>query len=394
MIWMTLAAMGDPSERVPLQEIRELLQFGQPLPFAVMDSSGRLLLSAGYVLNDEAQFASLVDRDAWVDRPSVDAERAINASRRCVSPALPSLFDEWERLLWQLDKLTRALARGKARGSEVSGLFTALQGLVDADPDVALFRCVRQDDRRFALYPLTHAMNCTVLAILAGRQLGWKDALIEALGCSALTMNLSILELQANMAEQGDPPSAVQFKQIRAHPEASAALLRQSGVTDPEWLATVSTHHEQAGGAGYPRGLSEVNELSQVLRAIDVFMAKISPRDKRPAMAPQTAVRQLFQQGPADPLAIAVIKTLGVHPPGSLLQLRSGEVAVAIRRPLSGPHPLVATLSDRQGRPVTETHRRDTAQAEFSVVRPLVDTPNFPRVVAERVYGIITRPAP
>lgn len=85
------------------------------------------------------------------------------------------------------------------------------------------------------------------------------------------------------------------------------------------------------------------------LASIDIYMAKISPRAGRSVVLPHDAVRQLFQQNPRDPLSMAVIKTVGAHPPGSLVKLRSGEVAVAIRRSAEGPHPLVATLSDRHG---------------------------------------------
>jgi hypothetical protein len=86
---------------------------------------------------------------------------------------------------------------------------------------------------------------------------------------------------------------------------------------------------------------------------------------------------------------MAMIKTVGIHPPGTLLQLVNGEVAVAIRRPAKGTHPLVATLSDRNGKPIGNTHRRDTSQPEFAVQGPLQDSKAFPRVLPERVYGWI-----
>jgi hypothetical protein len=71
------------------------------------------------------------------------------------------------------------------------------------------------------------------------------------------------------------------------------------------------------------------------------------------------------------------------------VQLKSGEIGVAIRRPAAGVHPLVATLSDRKGKPSGDTHRRDTAQPEFAVAGPLLDAKAFPRVLPERVYGLM-----
>ncbi|MEQ1683332.1 MAG: HD domain-containing phosphohydrolase [Burkholderiaceae bacterium] len=383
--------MTPASDRVPLPEVRDLLQTGQALPFRVLDAQERLLLNEGHVLHDEAQYEALLARGAWAERPRVEAERIARGAAAGVAPTVPelSLFDRWERLLWQFDKLTRALARREERGSAVLPFCAILHGLLNRDPDVALFLCIRQEDRRFALYPLRHAIHCAVLVELTARQLGWDDAARMSLGHAALTMNLSMLELQASMAEQDDPPTRKQLDTIRAHPDASVALLRGGGVDDDGWLEAVAGHHEHVGGGGYPRGRADPGAAAQVLRAADVYMAKISPRAKRPPMAPQAATRQLFQQHPGDPLAMALIKTMGVYPPGSLVQLKSGEVGVSIRRPATGTHPLVATLSDRNGRPSGETHRRDTAQAEFAVVGPAQDGAAFPRVVPERVYGLI-----
>lgn len=379
------------SERVALTEVRDLLVVGAPLPFRVLDSAGRLLLNAGNVLKDDDQFESLVARGAWAERVLVEAERLTrrDAGAKVPTPAATSLFDRWEGMVWKYDKLSRSLVRSQVRGDALVAFGAALQALVDEDADVALFLCFRQADRRFALYPLHHALQCAVLGLLAGRHLKWPAGQVESLVCAALSMNLAIFELQADMAEQGDPPSTRQFKEIRAHPAAAAQLLESLGVADPVWLEALRDHHEIQGGGGYPRGVIEVAPTPRLLRIIDVLMAKVSPRAKRPSMAAQQAVRQIFQQMPGDALAMAVIKVIGVHPPGSLVQLRSGEVGIATRRPAAGVHPIVATLSDPQGRPVAQTHRRDSANPEFAVIGAPADTRQFARVVPERVYGLI-----
>jgi HD-GYP domain-containing protein (c-di-GMP phosphodiesterase class II) len=382
--------MKSSSDRVPLADVRDLLHIGSPLPFRILDAQERLLLNEGQVVQDEGQFEALTERGAWAERASVDAERKARAAAAAPPVVVQlSLFDRWERLLWQFDKLARGLVRHEIPGSELSSFHGALRALVDRDPDIALFLCSRQEDHRFALYPLRHSIHCAVLATLASRQLGWDEARIDALGCAALSMNLGILELQATMAEQDDPPTKRQLDQVRAHPAAAVTLLRATGIVDEDWLAIVGDHHEHQGGGGYPADKADVHPSAHVLRSIDVYMAKISPRAKRPGLLPQLAVRQLFQQNPGDPLSMAVIKTLGVHPPGSLVKLHSGEIAVAIRRPAAGTHPLVATLSDRNGRPTGETHRRNTAEPGYGVEAPVVPPKEFARILPERVYGLV-----
>jgi len=380
-------------DRVSLTEVRDLLQVGQALPFRVLDLHDRLLLNEGHLLADEAQFEALVERGAWAERPVVEAARAALAAStgaQGTSAPPPTLFDRWERWLWHYDKCSRALVRHELSASALQPLHASLIELIDRDQDVALFGCVRQEDRRFALYPLTHALHCAVVVTLAGRQLKWSDTQVASIGCAALTMNLPLLELQARMAEQTEPPSKRQLDQIRAHPQAAAELLQAAGVTDEPWLRAVAEHHEQQGGGGYPRGLQEVGDIAQLLRAADVYMAKISPRAQRAPMSTQLAMRQLFQQRPGDPLAMGMVKTLGVYPPGSLVQLQSGEVAVVIRRPTVGTQPWVATLSDTRGKPSGQTQRRDTSEPGFGVLGPLQDLRGYERVLPERVYGVLS----
>lgn len=384
--------MSSPSDRIPLAKVRDLLHVGEPLPFRVLDSQARLLLNVGQVLLDEHQLDELHERGAWAERPQVEAARvaqAAAAARAAQATPQLSLFDRWERLLLQFDRLPRSIQKGEASGAAVPVFFSALQALIDRDPDVALFLCIRQEERRFSLYPFRHSIRVATLAVLTARQLGWAPEKCASLGCAALTMNLSMLDLQATLAEQDTPPTKKQLEQIRAHPEATVALLRGAGVDDEVWLAAVLEHHERSEGGGYPRGHSEPCTEARVIRAADVYMAKISAREKRPPMTPQVAMRQLFQHSASDESTMAMIRTVGVHPPGSLVRLRSGEVGVVVRRASAGPHPLVATLSDKNGRPIGETHRRDSAQADFSIEGALENTAAFPRILPERVYGLM-----
>ena len=382
--------MSSSTDRVPLVQVRDLLHVGEPLPFRILDTHERLLLNAGQVLLDERQLDELHERGAWAERALVEAARQAQsaAAKKAQAVAALSIFDRWERLMLHFDQVPRALQRREAQGTAVTSFFVALQALVDRDPDVTLFECMRQEERRFALYPFRHAVRVAALALLTARQLGWTPERCTSLGCAALTMNLSMFDLQATMAAQDTPPTRKQQEQIRAHPEASVAMLQAAGVDDEMWLATVLGHHERLGGAGYPLR-HEPSPEARVLRAADVYMAKISAREKRPAMTPQLATRQLFQQSAGDELAMAMIRTVGVHPPGSLVRLHSGEVGVVIRRATTGPHPLVATLSDKHGKPSGETHRRDSSQVGFAIEGAPDNAAAFPRIPPERVYGLM-----
>jgi HD-GYP domain-containing protein (c-di-GMP phosphodiesterase class II) len=378
---------------VPLSQVEDLIRVGEPLPFRVLDVQARMLLACGQKLLNEGQLQMLMDRGAWVERSQVQLTRV---QRQQAGHALvPSayrhrtLFDAWEELVWQLDRVLKRALRREAVAAEIAELSRTLVQLIDRDADVALYTAVRQDDRRFALYALTHGIHTATVTVLAARQLGWPPAQQMALCGAALTMNLSIGELQAQMAEQKTPPTARQLDLIRQHPVKSAELLQACGVADADWLAAVNDHHERRDGSGYPRKATEVGDGAALLRAADVYMAKISPRAQRPALVPKVAAAQLFKEEAGGPIATALIKPLGVYPPGDLVKLRSGEVGVVTRRGASGSAPTVATLTNAQGKPVVNTFTRDTSQPAYAIEGALADRTAYGRVLPERVYGLI-----
>ncbi len=375
---------------------------GQPLPFRVLDASGRLLLAQGQCIHDERQLQALLERGACVEYDEVQAVRRQRAAAAGASAAYApatrvlNWFDHFDARIWALDGLLRALVKGELRsGVEGGGLSVQMAGfgqafiaLIARQPDAALFIAVRQDDKRHALYALTHALHTATVVQLTAVQLEWTAAHVESAVLAALTMNAAIVELQGRMAEQKDPPSKAQLDQIRAHPHRSTALLAAAGVADEEWLHAVRDHHERAGG-GYPRGSVEPGDTARLVRAADVFTAKISARALRVPLTPQMAARQLFQEEGGGPLAAALIKAVGIYPPGDLVTLKNGETAVVVQRKAAGQAPQAAALLTAEGKPIAGAPRRDTSQGETAIAGPLADRSRIGRVLPEVVYGLL-----
>ena len=386
-------------DRLPLSEVLDLMVVGQPLPFHVLDPHERRLLAQGNVVLSEGQLEALIARGAWVHSEEAAALRRERAAAAGMpggaAPAahrVHTLFDHWEHLVWDLDGVLRKVLAGQPSVQALSDLADDLLALVARDLDVALFVTIRQSEVRYALYALQHALHTATVLTELTQTMGWPAEQVKRLVLAALTMNVSTLELQAVMAQQPDPPSTRQRDQIRAHPYESERLLRAAGVNDNDWLAAVRDHHERPDGTGYPRGLTQVGDLAHALRVGDVFTAKISPRAIRQAMPIQAAAKQLFQEEKGGPLALGLIKALGLYPPGELVRLKSGEIAVVTHRGSNATTPRVACVTNRVGKTVASTEPRDTSQPEFAIVAALaeVERKGLPRIPPERVYGLLS----
>lgn len=368
-----------------LKLVESQIQIGVPLPWNVRNQDCTLLLAKGYVVRNENQLDMLLDRGMYVD---IEEVRAIEALQAPTPPPPPtSIYERWTGAIDELEALLPALDEKPDFVTRIHVLAGDLMALAAQDPDIGLFLAIRQDQARHLRYGFSHAVCTALLCILMAQRLGWPEDRVQRLALAALTMNASIAELQGQMAFQDYPVLDRQRTQIRKHPIDSAALLERAGITDASWLTTVREHHEQTDGNGYPTGTTLVDEAAQVLRMADRFMARISPRALRPPMSVQDAARLTYRDDKGGPMSRALVRELGIYPPGDLVQLANGELGVVVRRGAEARTPLVAAVTDAQGRSVTTTVQRDTARPEFAIAGPAPDRGLLARVPPERLYG-------
>jgi HD-GYP domain-containing protein (c-di-GMP phosphodiesterase class II) len=367
---------------------RSKVKLGAPLPWGVRDEAGILLLSKGHILTTEHQLELLLARGAFVDVEEIRASaREEQATQAPTATVAPNLFGEWELTPQALKTLLTHTDVPEDFALRLDAFAAHILKLVDSSPDIAIYRSVRQDNAQSFYYGYAHALHTAVLCVLMARHLHWPPQRVQSLLKAALTMNLSIMDLQGQMAGQDVPMRERQQAEIHNHPEDAAATLQKWGITDTDWLQAVAQHHEHPDGTGYPQGCTDMGEMALALRVCDVFIAKISPRVLRPAMAPQEAVRQLYREDHGGPLSTAIIKEFGIYPPGDFVTLASGELGVVVQRTENARAPIVASITDTAGHPVARTLRHDTSQAEFAIVGAASHPAMLARLPPERLYG-------
>ena len=72
-----------------------------------------------------------------------------------------------------------------------------------------------------------------------------------------------------------------------------------------------------------------------------------------------------------DEAGAALVKTLGIYPPGALVRLASQEVAVVLRRGATATTPRVAVVISRTGMPTGEMIPRDTTLPHWKITGPV-----------------------
>ncbi len=174
---------------------------------------------------------------------------------------------------------------------------------------------------------------------------------LHALVCAAMTMNIGMTQLQDSLAVQTSPPTDAQQTLIRNHADASRHVLTSVGITDPDWLDVVATHHNAHDPHSDVQTLGLVPRLAHTLRVVDRYAAMVSPRKSRTGRSVTESVRSIMASavGAHDPVGFALVRAIGLCPPGTYVRMDSGETAVVLRRSAKANHPLVAMLISRKG---------------------------------------------
>lgn len=370
----------------PLSQVRERVQVGAPLPFGIHDHDHTLLLAQGQRVESLAQLQALFARGALVDLAALSslanpAERIARAR----PDELPGLWTDC------LDGVQQALRNAYDAGfrDALDASSAPVLALVARDPDLAIFQVLRQQGNQHVDYGVHHATHAAITGWLVSQRLGWSAGDSQRVFKAALTMNISMLELQGQLALQTTPPTDEQRLAIHAHPQFSRQMLELAGVTDIDWLAAVEQHHEVADGSGYPHGLRTPSELAALVHRVDVYTAKLSPRATRDAIAADKAGRMMFMQDPGHPMVAALVKEFGVYPPGCFVRLASGETAMVVRRGSTVMAPIVAVVGSSRGATLARPERRDTAQPAYAVQCVLPAHADMTRLTPEQLLAAL-----
>ena len=374
---------------IPIGEVSAQINCGAPLPWNVRDTEGKLLLARGYLVETMEMQHNLLRRGVFVDADEVHARKEqppmlFGASER---PAVP-FAQQWDAVERRLTELLTNYLDGKfLRG--ISDVESMIAIASEEHTDQTIYSVIRHDQERFASYGITHSIHVACVCSILATRLGWSKKNKATVINAALTMNLSIIALQGELARSASAPTDRQRRQIRMHPAESVRMLQDAGVTDEDWLQAVEQHHESPDGRGYPYGTKrELSELSQMIRFADIFTAKYSARKTRASMPPRQAAQSVYLVSDGHPIASALLKEFGIYPPGCFVLLKSGETAVTIRRGNTPTAPLVAVVRDKNGLPIRDPLLRETVLPQYAILRTLPNQSTQYDTAIERLFTL------
>jgi putative nucleotidyltransferase with HDIG domain len=231
----------------------------------------------------------------------------------------------------------------------------AVEGLAEAVTENRTALVALTAMRNYDNYTFTHMVNVSILTMGQARALGIEGRLLREFGLSALMHDIGKVRTPKEILNKPDKLTDEEFVIMRRHTVDGAEVLRRT----PEMpiLAPVVAfeHHLRLDGTGYPFGVKRqsLNVGTMLCSISDVYDAMRSQRAYQEAFPTDRILAVLkrndgtqFDQN----LVRRFVQLLGIYPPGTLVRLRSGEIAVVTRVHAPDPYrPRVRVVFDRSG---------------------------------------------
>lgn len=200
------------------------------------------------------------------------------------------------------------------------------------NPDAMLWLSkIREED----FYTSEHCFNVCVLALIFGRHLGFQGDDLTQLGICGMLHDVGKMSIPPDILNKPGVLNKLEFQVMRTHTDHGRDTLAIQENMLADAIEVAYSHHEMYDGTGYPRGLSgdSISEFSRIITICDVYDAITSDRVYKKAQSSHDALRVLYENRESkfdSELVVQFIQCIGLYPPGSIVELNSGEIAIVL----------------------------------------------------------------
>lgn len=220
-----------------------------------------------------------------------------------------------------------------------------------------------------------HSLNVSVMCMMLAKSLNWNREDIELIGLGALFHDVGKLKIPSNILNKQVPLTKPEQNLIKQHPLMSLNFLKLADTFPEQAKPMIANHHEFIDGSGYPKGLKgdDLDKFSQLIAVVNEYDDLCNGTKTSKAKTPYASLGLIYknyQKKLNTEYVGKLIKTIGIYPPGSVIELSSGQfgmvMSVNLNKILFPQIMLYDPLVPKEQAPIIDLERE-----EISIVRCL-----------------------
>jgi putative nucleotidyltransferase with HDIG domain len=230
-------------------------------------------------------------------------------------------------------------------------------------------------------YTFTHMVNVSILTMAQARALGIDGVLLREFGLAGLMHDIGKVRTPTEILRKPDRLTDNEMGVMRRHVVDGAEILRRTPEIPSIAPVVAFEHHLRSDGTGYPVGVSrpKLNLATMLCSIADVYDAMRSQRAYQGSL-PTERILEVMKSADGHQFDQHLVRRftqlLGIYPPGNLVLLDDGAVAVVLQVHAPDPHrPRVRVIMDGK-------RRRLLTPVDINLFEDQTDPAKARRVVA------------
>ncbi|MCK5696610.1 MAG: DUF3391 domain-containing protein [Gammaproteobacteria bacterium] len=235
--------------------------------------------------------------------------------------------------------VTQLFDHNNPHGIDVKGVKRSATAVVDSvvrNPDAFLWLTRLHEKDTHSHH---RSLRTSIWAIAFARHLGLEKPKLNALSAALLMCNIGKAKLPLELLRHEDNLTDKEEKLYQRHVKLTLDALKIMGRTPQSIITIIAAHCERYDGSGYPRQLKkdDIPFLAQIAGMVSYYEEITNRRIKDNSLDSTRAVEHLYRLRDKlfmSDLVEEFIRSIGIYPVGTIVELNSKEIAIIVEQNL------------------------------------------------------------
>ena len=319
-----------------------LLQSGMKVDQSIVDSTDRVLIARGAILDDYL-ISALTKLEISGVYIREGEEELIDSSMD--EPITPETQEKIEKLSVKdrtMVKLDHSVRERVAQGMSYIYSNTDSKQVESTTKDIAndLMKAIYDNDALAVdismlkvsdEYTFKHSVDVATMSMIVAKKLEMSEQEVFDIGVAGLLHDIGKSKIPNEILNKPGKITDEEFEVIKKHPEWGYDLLKKNKGLSEHIKMAVRQHHEKINACGYPNGIDsfKICPFAKIISIADVYDALVTERPYKAGFTPRDAVEMIMAMT-AELDLYAMKGFLGsviLYPVGSTVELSNGERA-------------------------------------------------------------------
>ena len=294
--------------------------------------------------------------------------------------------EAYRQMLGTSKQMMDALTSGSEEGMRsaetmIGGISTLLTNTQAAGTVASAF-----DPEEIGDATLLHSLHVATLSMMVAQQFGIDQDALQMIGLAGLLLDVGERRIPRHILATRARRSESEHVKYQLHPYLGVEMLRGFPGIPEEVLDVIRSHHERLDGSGYPEKLKgdQISFPTRIVSAVDHYDTLVNSLYAEEALSPAEALATMYKHQKqlfSTEVVVAMIQTLGVYPPGTVVSLSDGSFGLVLNINFKNRMKPLVLIYHRQ--PGQDSHIVDLLQDPVLTILRAVPREELPRPIVE-----------